>query len=218
MKKWFKIVVLPTEDKVIEGSLISRSIDNELAIVNCLTLDDKNAERDEHNNNYLYVLSDDEIKEGDWIYNKSRMFGKKIYKCQRVSESNDGFPYKVSIKGDEAMYLNSRTFKVIATNDPKLIITIGKDYNAYNKELPQIPQLLVEYYAKHQTEYVELAYDCINKLRLQDNEVVWIEPTVPVESKITYTKEAVEGFAFHTAQNCQGMNDLEIEQWIKENL
>ena len=140
MIKKHKIVMLPTEENSLLG------VHNRKGLLYAKNEGwDYIVKYDYIQPQYLYVLSDDEIKEGDWIYNKSRIFGKKIYKCQRVSESNDGFPYKVSnpIKGDESMYLNSRTFKVIATNDPKLIITIGEDYNAYNKELPQIPQSFI---------------------------------------------------------------------------
>ena len=234
MIKKHKIVMLPTEDNSLLGvhnrkGLLYAKNEGWCYIV----------KHDYIQPQHLYILSDDEIKEGDWIYNKSRNFGKKIYKCQRVSESNDGFPYKVSnpIKGDEAMYLNSRTFKVIATNDPKLTkVDEISGENVWTSLIPQIPQSFIEYYAKHQPEYVEMEYECINKLKLVNNEIVWVEPDnelnlatnkfymeramkvpVSVEEKL-YTREEVEGFAFHTAQICQGMNDLEIEQWIKENL
>ena len=234
MIKKHKIVMLPTEDNSLLGvhnrkGLLYAKNEGWCYIV----------KHDYIQPQHLYILSDDEIKEGDWIYNKSRNFGKKIYKCQRVSESNDGFPYKVSnpIKGDEAMYLNSRTFKVIATNDPKLTkVDEISGENVWTSLIPQIPQSFIEYYAKHQPEYVEMEYECINKLKLVNNEIVWVEPDnelnlatnkfymeramkvpVSVEEKL-YTREELEGFAFHTAQICQGMNDLEIEQWIKENL
>ena len=103
--------------------------------------------------------------------------------------------------------------------------------------LKSLNHSFIESYVKHQPEYVELEYDGYTlpalshieetnhliRLKLQNNEVVWVEPTVPLVSEVMigqklYTKEKVEEFAFHTAQNCQGMNDLEIEQWIKENL
>ncbi len=51
--------------------------------------------------------------------------------------------------------------KILATPDPKLrkIIAGGGEGNAeIGRFLPQIPQSLIEYYAKHQPEYVELEY------------------------------------------------------------
>lgn len=161
--------MLPTEDKVVEGSLISRGIDRMLAIANCLNVNDKNASRDSHSSNYLYILSDDEIKAGDWIHKLN---------TNRIEEA---------LVPD--LCLNKAFKKIIATTDPKLKrqgeLNINKKFNY---TIPQIPQLLVEYYAKHQPEYVELEYNSqdmirgwevlgtLSQLKLQDNEVVWVEP------------------------------------------
>jgi len=216
MKKKHKIVMLPTEDYSLLGvhnkkGLLYAKNEGWCYIV----------KHDYIQPQHLYILSDDEIKEGDWIYDGV------------INEVHKVF-HDTSVIGQDR--------KIIATTDPKLIKELGYESIDLGKQvkyisLPQIAQSLVEYYVKHQTEYVELEYDGYTlpalshieetnhliRLKLQNNEVVWVEPKVPLVSEFMigqklYTREELEGFAFHTAQNCQGMNDLEIEQWIKENL
>ena len=79
--------------------------------------------------------------------------------------------------------------EVLATTDPKLGITDYRVSPVPNFcDLPQIPQSLIEYYAKYQPEEVELEYEVLShynngetrnwvlELKLQNNEVVWVEP------------------------------------------
>tara|TARA_R110002050_G_scaffold280886_1_gene428071 strand:- start:513 stop:1148 length:636 start_codon:yes stop_codon:yes gene_type:complete len=211
MIKKHKIVMLPTEDNSLLGvhnrkGLLYAKNEGWCYIV----------KHDYIQPQHLYILSDDEIKEGDWIYDGV------------INEVHKVF-HDTSVIGQDR--------KIIATNDPKLTkVDEISGENVWTSLIPQIPQSFIEYYAKHQPEYVEMEYECINKLKLVNNEIVWVEPDnelnlatnkfymeramkvpVSVEEKL-YTREELEGFAFHTAQICQGMNDLEIEQWIKENL
>ena len=58
-----KVVMLPTNEKATVGSIVTRSSDNRMAIVNVLTKDDPQPCIHQH----LYILSDEEIKEGDWV-------------------------------------------------------------------------------------------------------------------------------------------------------
>lgn len=229
--KKHKVVMLPTE----ESNIILWEIRGELDYYS-----DKQKYKEGKSAipQHLYLTSDEEIREGDWVYNSSRNFGKRIYKCQRVRENNEGFPYKVSnpIKGDEAMYLSNKTFKVIATTDPKLtkVDEVSGD-NVWTSPIPQVPQSLIEYYAKHQPEYVELEYEmngeydggCTaiwKQLKLVNNDVVLVE-SVPLLSEYMtgqklYNREEVEKkieeyreFAWKT-----GLTVISKEQWLKENL
>jgi hypothetical protein len=178
-RKRVQVHMLPTEDGVIDGSLISRAIDNKLAIANCLTLEDKNAKRDGHINNYLYFTTDEEIKEGDWFYNpatKGVLYASKemlSWNCDTTQEH----------KGWK---------KIIATTDPKLttkeVIKVGdgvhsdkQDFNDqivitessaklynesdhYFKQLPQPSQAFIEAYCKQGgIDEVDVEYENIVK-------------------------------------------------------
>ena len=232
IKKEHGVVMLATEDKVIDGSLISRSIDDKLAITNCLTLEDKNAEKDEHKNNYLYFTSDEEIKKGDWLHNSfSNNIGKALF--------------------DERGDLHLR--KIIATTDPKLGITDHRVSPVPNFcDFPQIPQSFIESYVKNPVDKVELEYvqatyedwmengasPVPNKLKLDNNEVVVVpeKNTMSVvefmnkqcEVGKLYTKEEVEELCksamsngYNAGQYDAGCHDapyIKESQWLKDNL
>lgn len=223
IKKEHGVVMLATEDKVIDGSLISRSIDDKLAITNCLTLEDKNAEKDEHKNNYLYFTSDEEIKKGDWLHNSfSNNIGKALF--------------------DERGDLHLR--KIIATTDPTFWAPIPY--------IASIPQSFIEFYVKNPVDKVELEYvqatyedwmengasPVPNKLKLDNNEVVVVpeKNTMSVvefmnkqcEVGKLYTKEEVEELCksamsngYNAGQYDAGCHDapyIKESQWLKDNL
>ena len=201
-------------------------------------------------NVHLYILSDDDIKEGDWCYSK---WDKKLYKAA-LNGPKDG-PSDDTIK------------KIIATTDPKLnryiennscknknchggVITYngatGIACKKCNKEkrLPQAPQSLVEYYAKHKPEQVELEYEIGSckididgmiktvptkpKLKLQHNKVVWVKPEIEKfknaynKANNLYTREEVEELFLQFREEHLYIFDMTneeyIKQWLKENL
>ena len=234
IKKEHGVVMLATEDKVIDGSLISRSIDDKLAITNCLTLEDKNAEKDEHKNNYLYFTSDEEIKEGCFYIHMQSGDGLRVRKC---------------IGGNLPMDAK----KIIATTDPKLGITDHRVSPVPNFcDFPQIPQSFIESYVKNPVDKVELEYvqatyedwmengasPVPNKLKLDNNEVVVVpeKNTMSVvefmnkqcEVGKLYTKEEVEELCksamsngYNAGQYDAGCHDapyIKESQWLKDNL
>ena len=184
---------------------------------------------------HLYILSDDEIKEGDWVLSnnsKKPMLG-----------APDLLPSKYK--------------KIIATTDPIFVLNSEKtaimgafDMREY---LPQIPQSLVKHYAKYQPEEVELEYEQVKnpkfrlrkkgqaeinyiplyleKLKLQNNEVVWVEPEIEKfknaynKANNLYSREEVEElcrkamhFGLQARGLVQGRSENDIRQWLKENL
>ena len=177
---------------------------------------------------HLYILSDDEIKKGDWYYSHD-VNGKLLGVQQFIS-------FKTF--GDK---------KIIATTDPKLVFKKENDeYNGYNL-IPQVPQSLVKHYAKHQPEEVELEYDEITRkdalvklysLKLQNNKVVWVERgcfvpedvnynpvTHDLDKPKTYTREEVEELLMKalTHGRYNMTNDVKhhlssSREWLKENL
>jgi hypothetical protein len=181
---------------------------------------------------HLYIISDDEIKEGDWVFD-----GDEVWRCDDYKEEFKS-PYSDEFK------------KIIATTYPKLrkIIAGGGESNAeISRFLPQIPQSLIEYYAKHQPEEVKLEYDEITRkdalvklysLKLKNNEVVWVERgcfvpedvnynpvTHDLDKPKTYTREEVEELLMKalTHGRYNMTNDVKhhlssSREWLKENL
>jgi len=81
-------------------------------------------------NQHLYILSDEEIKEGDWRYD---------FNFNKLTRGI----------GESKTYIKKHCKKIIATTDSSLQIP---DYNNYHidynpsKTLPQIPQQFIEHY------------------------------------------------------------------------
>lgn len=221
MKEKQKIIMLPTEDK--EARLVRNAINDKL-LLDVGQVIPINAKPQ-----HLYILSDDKIKKGDWSYNTSTS---KVIQAQFTRHKKD--------------YAK----KIIATTDPGL----GKYIDGNNPmigefigvSLPQIPQSLTEYYAKHQPEEVELEYEVIERshacqncsselpyikctcaqgirkyqettLKLRDNEVVWVEP----KEKL-YTRAEVEKLIrlawIGGGKDCNSGRFDGPDGFIKENL
>ena len=203
MKKTHKIVMLSTED--INGLV---KVNGTLRVEKGMFNYPKKLYPDAQQQ-HLYILSNDEIKEGDWYYDiDTECFEKAIgYDVLSANECED-------------------CYKIIASTDPKL-------------DLPQIPQSLIEYYADHHPEEIELKSIDVRvdpdepndmaifseELKLQDNKVVWVEPYVQPNAKIEklYTREEVEKLT-HAAYlagalaNARGKDMFEYWKWHKTNL
>ena len=196
MKKTHRIVMLPTEDKV---SSVGKYTDTGKLVYNT----PKDIPRGEMQ--HLYILSDDEIKEGDWFM--SAFYSYPIHNTKKWREKQESMVKRSSDCSDLKYH------KIIATTDPKLNRYI-ENYRGEGVDeiFPQIPQSLIEYYAEHQPEEVELEYEHPTyedwlangaspvgnwKPKLQNNEVVWVEPRSKLLSEYMtgqkiYTREEVE--------------------------
>jgi hypothetical protein len=97
---------------------------------------------------HLYILSDEEIKEGDWF-----IANKGIHKCLEVVKGD--YPYKVAnqYNGGEIQYQSKHWIgnKIIATTDKSLVI--GREHDdtvpfpkMRDKCLPQPSQAFIEKY------------------------------------------------------------------------
>ncbi len=132
MKKEFKIIMLPTQKSNNVGDIVMRPSDKRLAIINILTTGDSQ----ETINQHLYVISDDEIKEGDWYYNSQ---------VNIIIQTTKDTIDKV---GGLRVFERSCK-KIIATTDKSLKID-DRDYNSLGKSnlmpLPQIPESFIKHY------------------------------------------------------------------------
>ena len=83
---------------------------------------------------HLYILSNEEIKEGDW--------------CINSEITEDHQDYMKVYQYEREQYAGTR--KIIATTDPKLHTNeiVEEDMHMYKKSLPQIPQSFIEEYCK----------------------------------------------------------------------
>lgn len=138
MKKTHKIVMVASKEEAKLNSIIKRESDNRLATVNVLTVDDPNKHL--HTTQHLYILSDDEIKEGDWCIGQSNL-EKKIFKAEIVDQN---------IFNKEHGYFGKfQTRKIIGTTDKSL--RYKDDENGNTKlpldfNIPQLSELFIKIY------------------------------------------------------------------------
>jgi len=199
MKKTVKVVMLPTEKAsslYLNKAELKYTGEEKIALGNT--------------NQHLYLVSDDEIKEGDWFLHP------------------DNVVIKANSQSDHKVY---RCKKIIATTDKSLDNVEDcspKDGSANIKlvsRLPQIPKSFVEQYVKAPIDEVELEYDTFNvnveippAIRLTYNNEVIIH-----NSQIkTYTREEVKTILKKYMDYAFGKEysktEERIDQWMEENL
>ncbi len=138
---------------------------------------------------HLYLISDDEIKEGDWFIDKDNCLLHNPYNDLKNNELND-------------------SYKVIASTDPGLFKTT--DYKEFDlvdgdkgsmtarKQLPQIPESFIKEYVKNPVDEVMVEYDeipeydynadyverFINVLKLTENNEIIITQIIDYEKEM----------------------------------
>lgn len=124
-----KVVMLPTEKKSIIGGIVKRSVDNKLVLHTDVT--------QWHGiNQHLYILSDEEIKEGDWKYNSKLDF---IWKHNRLNKAQE-------LKN----ICHPETRKIIASTDVNLNLPVPSNvFLSIYCEKGGIDEVFVEYVKKH---------------------------------------------------------------------
>lgn len=179
MKKTFKVVMLPTEkaSKLFissRGDLLYGEIDTE---------SEENCGSEQH----LYIISDEEIKEGDWVYDT---FDLDIY--QVTSEHLESMDKQV----------NTLCKKVIASTDITLYYTSKKQTEESNYPIPQIPKSFIQAYIKAYNEdkpITEVDLEVQERFNAcPPDPTIGIYPktrsdnTVIVHQSKTYTRDEVE--------------------------
>ncbi len=212
MRKKHKIVMLPTED--ISGLV---KVNGTLRVEKGMFNYPKKLYPDAQQQ-HLHILSDDEIKEGDW--------------CICLNETGTELITRQAVD-----FMPTESKKIIATTGPKFMVP--KEYDEYggNVKLPQIPQSLIEYYAKHQPEEVELEYEmngdynggCTSiwkEIKLQDNEVVWVETEETIEVELDgnditvsiYRKDCNEHYNVSAEELIEMHDKLEEKLYTREEV
>lgn len=222
------LVILPTNERIDVGSIVTRPSDNRMAIVNVLTKDDPQP----CVHQYLYILSDEEIKEGDWYITSDN----KLLQCRKVLMK------LIYTYGDYGRNPNGCR-KVICTTDKSLVMKfdiIGGFETGLC--LPQPPQSFIEYFVHEYNKgnvvsEVEVEYEQIHwkgtKLSYEDKFNLKINPkdnTITINKlKDMYSREELE-YLLHRVVNeshcgfdrikhansneCAGF----VNKWIETNL
>lgn len=162
MKKTVKVIMLPTE------KVSPIFIDNNKIIFdeNLITIDSKDEYSEELQPQHLYLVSDEEIKEGDYCV--SYMPTTKGIVYEKIFQAK-----KIEDKDDEKMYFDDESgqncvFKVIATTDNSLKIPDGKSYGQEcplgisNDDgltyipLPQVPESFINDFVESEGKIYEV--------------------------------------------------------------
>lgn len=171
----------------------------------------------------LYIISDDEIKEGDWVTD-----GEKVYKAPNA----DGFIgfYKIIATTDKSLF---KEVSSIGYTEDRARKFYGKEY------LPQIPQSFIEHFVSEynkdnqitevmveyekfepnpQTISKEFDFDDIKfELKTNPNNTINIKPI-----KDSWSREEVVELIFKAISDTNESNNRNVSThpkiWIEENL
>ena len=241
-----KVVMLPTNEKVINTKeyqlLLSASLFwtskieierytegwfflNNSSAPNSCAITIPNVELFKHQ--HLYIISDDEIKEGDWCYDK------------RPDENGDLVDIVYQVKNIEFELRTSTEKKIIATTDSSL----WRPSHKYASDVILLPQPSQQFIEKFIEEYnkgnmitdvlVEYELKITHDGRINNNTKMWEELKInPKDNTITikkvkdyYTREEVVKLLVDCCGevSCEdgkllGKNPEELYKWIEENL
>lgn len=160
--KTLQVVMLPTNEK----SKLVLSYCKELAINWTHDL----AKFDDATYQHLYILSDEEIKKGDWVY---RDTGTIFQMTKELSE------YYKSISNTDV----HKKYKIIATTD-KSLMYLESDYSCY---LPQPSQSFIEHFVEEYNKG-----NVITEVEVEYNEIVVFKQVLNEGFGSYYHKEEPE--------------------------
>ena len=212
MKKEHQIIMLPSEkpSNIKLGVKVKSITHSPMRYVT-----DEDFDSDEWNKfgtfQHLYILSDEEIKEGDWYYNE---LDKAVRKNNTINHSYHK--------------------KIIATTD---VLALNKGYSTTGGIVPQIPKHIIEAYVKKPFDKVMVEYDFfegVGKDYGYDSEDMSIQKlnqdgtlAVSLVEEKMYSREYLKPKFIQFYQELKNMTEDkgkmhltydDVEQWIKENL
>ena len=216
-----KVVMLPTNQKAKEGMIYLKP---KIGIFNETSSENHNNKVYDCNPQHLYIISDDEIKEGDWFYNiHSKIVGKAAFNFGK-----DGLAKKIIATTDISLTEDRQKVAFIVTGHPlpqpsqQFIQKYIEEYNRGNI----ITDVLVEYELISNEEYF------LNTINPDENvpyfdEDLKINPkynTISIKKvKDSYTKEEVdrmldEQASKTTAEMMEKFKDYKSREEIKSLL
>ena len=111
-----------------------------------LMLIDKIGTDEGNMNRHIYITSDEDIKEGDWVYSKSR---NKICKVTGISKWTHKDDYSIDLDNENYFIHHSYCKKIILTTDPSLapdVYKIDDEFLQWFVENPTCEEVEVEKY------------------------------------------------------------------------
>lgn len=193
MKKTFKVVMLTTE----KAGRISLSNDGEY-----LYPDDR-----AKNNQHLYIISDDEIKEGDWYIDDTNLV-------------------RQSITSDKDYWNRRKDYKKIVATTDKLIF----NNQGLQQYLPQLPESFIQAYIKAYNEdkpitEVDLLCEEVGNKEYDGIPQTRPDNTVIVHQSKMYSRDEVEKLIhlYHKAWKERPIYEFDEDppipnKWIQDNL
>jgi len=191
MKKEHKIILVPATNK----SRLFKIDDN---LIDTVEIQDK--PKDSSAVPYhLYIITDDIIENGD------------IGICMELYEANKFNANQIVFKMDDEQrdameslggQKKASVFKVIATTDHELYVTIGEHYNTYNKGLLQIPHHIIEAYVENPFDKVLVEY--------WDKPMLWMS-----DKPETYSKINSDGTLTVSLVEDKNIHDLKIVELLR---
>lgn len=170
MKKLAQVVMLPTNEKAKIGDIVMSKFDD----IHILTKNDGKEYAKTVTSQHLYILSDEEIKVGDWFVGFADG-SIKPFVMQADESTVEINNWQLNIKG----YSSNK--KIIATTDRSLGLVVdqnGCPMQAYSKFLPQPSQSFIDKFVEEYNKgnvitevMVEYESDkiCENPLKSQKN-------------------------------------------------
>lgn len=219
MFKRAKVVMLPTNEKAIRPLLINPSTDKMEIPKHAYDYPASEYQKVGYKTVYLYFLSDEEIKEGDWIYRRK-----------------DG--YKTIQKATLPLNLTSVNKKIIATTDTSLtekIEMLGTG-STYIFNLPQPSQSFIEKFVEEYNKgnvitEVMVEYNLMNKgydkpedYPYQECEILKVnskDNTITIRKmKDSWNREEVIKLINKISEEVdfESATQKTIDKWIEENL
>ena len=222
MKKLAQVVMLPTNEKAKIGDIVMSKFMDDIHI---LTKNDGKEYAKTVTSQHLYILSDEEIKVGDWFVGFADG-SIKPFVMQADESTVEINNWQLNIKG----YSSNK--KIIATTDRSLGLVVdqnGCPMQAYSKFLPQpsqsfIDKFVEEYNKGNVITEVMVEYESIgayanpkynSDYQLKINLDNTINISMPKER--WSREEVVELLYKHTEYMLSGKKDT-LDKWIKENL
>lgn len=200
MKKTHKVVMLPTEKA---SNIIFEDDD-----VKRLHIAPKERQHEKWNYQHLYIISEDEIKEGDWY-----LVGTFISQCgkENLSHIKTGFN------------------KIVATTDKYLGVKSFEGTIYSGKIFPQLTESFIQAYIKAYNEgkpitEVDLEIEDRQAIVGGTDSDIKTRPdnTVIIHQSKLYTRDEVEGLLVtaHTDFMIAALNNkpFKIRDWTKDNL
>jgi len=220
-----QVVMLPTEQKFNIGQYTITKYPDNLMNGQLLSGIKKCEGNVKEINQHLYIISDDEIKEGDWFITLNN----NVFKCCRITKDNIYFYQNED--GYEYINQKERCKKIIATTDISL-------------ELPQLSQQFIERYIECYNkgeiitdvlvEYEDYDWDVLISGKTTIHQKIKVNPkdnTITIKKvKDSYSREehslnlmncvselAAQFGYTPTSKEMKKWNDA-TTKWIKDNL